>query len=69
MPGLDGRALAEKAQALRPGLPVLFTSGAPGKAGADLPNLLRKPVPEEVLAAAIRLTLEDQSRFTSASST
>ncbi|KQB12457.1 PAS-domain containing protein [Rhodobacter capsulatus] len=69
MPGLDGRALAEKAQALRPDLPVLFTSGAPGKAGADLPNLLRKPVPEEVLAAAIRLTLEDQSRRTSASST
>ena len=69
MPGLDGRALAERAQALRPDLPVLFTSGAPGKAGADLPNLLRKPVPEEVLAAAIRLTLEDQSRRTSASST
>ncbi|WP_444464468.1 ATP-binding protein [Rhodobacter capsulatus] len=69
MPGLDGRALAERARALRPDLPVLFTSGAPGKAGADLPNLLRKPVPEEVLAAAIRLTLEDQSRRTSASST
>lgn len=69
MPGLDGRALAEKARALRPDLPVLFTSGAPGKAGADLPNLLRKPVPEEVLAAAIRAMLADQSRRTSASST
>ena len=69
MPGLDGRALAEKARALRPDLPVLFTSGAPGKAGADLPNLLRKPVPEEVLAATIRAMLADQSRRTSASST
>ncbi|WP_444455046.1 ATP-binding protein [Rhodobacter capsulatus] len=69
MPGLDGRALAEKAHLLRPDLPVLFTSGAPGKAGADLPNLLRKPVPEEVLAAAIRVSLESHSRRTSASST
>ncbi|MFD2173205.1 ATP-binding protein [Rhodobacter lacus] len=69
MPGLDGQSLAARARALRPDLAVLFTSGAPGRAGADLPNLLRKPVPEEVLAAAVRLSLEDQSRRTSASST
>ncbi|SOC15295.1 ATP-binding protein [Rhodobacter maris] len=69
MPGLDGRTLAAQARALRPDLAVLFTSGAPGRAGADLPNLLRKPVPAEVLATAVRLSLEAQSRRTSASST
>ncbi|PTV96533.1 phospho-acceptor domain-containing protein [Rhodobacter aestuarii] len=69
MPGLDGQTLAARAHDLRPDLPVLFTSGAPGKAGADLPNLLRKPVPEEVLAAAVQVSLEDYKRRTSASST
>ncbi|MBZ4024100.1 hybrid sensor histidine kinase/response regulator [Rhodobacter sp. TJ_12] len=69
MPGLDGQTLAARARELRPDLPVLFTSGAPGKAGSELPNLLRKPVPEEVLAAAVRLSLEAYKRRTSASST
>ncbi|SFC87977.1 ATP-binding protein [Tropicimonas isoalkanivorans] len=67
--GLDGIALARRAREMRPGLPVLYTSGAPGEAGAHLPNLLRKPVAEEVLATAVRVELEAQSRPTSASST
>lgn len=67
--GMDGTALAKAARALRPDLPVLFTSGAPGVEEAKLPNLLRKPVPEEVLAAAVRVQLEAYSRRTSASNT
>ncbi|WP_116132714.1 ATP-binding protein [Tropicimonas sp. IMCC34043] len=70
MPGtLDGLALAQAAQALRPDLAVLFTSGAPGKAGEGLADLLRKPVPEARLVAAVREKLDAQSLLTSASST
>lgn len=70
MPGpMDGLELARAAQAFRPDLAVLFTSGAPGKAGEGLPGLLRKPVPEAKLAAAVRAALDAQSRLTSASST
>ncbi|SDK06064.1 ATP-binding protein [Aliiruegeria lutimaris] len=70
MPGeIDGFALAREAEKIRPDLPVLFTSGAPGEAGAGLPNLLRKPVPEETLLMAVRLQLETYSRRTSVSST
>lgn len=74
MPGeIDGIKLADKAREIRPDLPVLFTSGAPGEVGARLKNLLRKPVREEALAAAVRMQLESRchghSRRTSVSNT
>ncbi len=57
MPGLDGRALAERALEQRPGLKILLTSGhAPG-AGEEK-ELLRKPFTIERLARALRTTLE-----------
>lgn len=67
--GIGGLELAEKARALRPELPVLFTSGAPGEAAEHMENLLRKPVREDVLFAAVRARLDAQSRRTSASNT
>lgn len=48
--GLDGRALAEAAHALRPGLKTLFTSGY-GAEAAD--NFLPKPFGRAALSAAI----------------
>ncbi|MDV7145881.1 PAS-domain containing protein [Tropicimonas sp. TH_r6] len=64
--GISGFDLAETARERRPDLPVLFTSGAPGEAGERLKTLLRKPVQEDVLAAAVRAQLEAQRRRTSA---
>ena len=54
-----------RARELRPDLAVLFTSGAPGEAGAHLKNLLRKPVPQDMLASAVRRQLDARSRRTS----
>jgi CheY-like chemotaxis protein len=60
LPGLDGRQLAERAQALRPGLRVLFVTGyAPGAAlgegvlGTGM-ALLTKPFAVEALMTKIR---------------
>lgn len=60
-PGLDGKQLARHARALRPGLPVLLTSGdeqhAEEAAGTTGPRLLRKPWRREDLADAVRREL------------
>lgn len=58
---MDGVALAEAAQRMRPGLPVLLTSGYPRSdgIGAETGNafeLLQKPYRREGLAAAIART-------------
>ena len=53
-PGLRGTELAVRAQALRPGLPVLLMSGYAYAAGdAPAQPLLRKPFTREQLAEAI----------------
>jgi len=55
--GMNGVELAHKAVALRPGLPVILTSGYTGEvlgAAAEAPwPLLAKPYPAEALAAVI----------------
>jgi CheY-like chemotaxis protein len=55
--GLDGYALARAAQALRPDLPVLLTSGyneaATARGGDEGFELLRKPYRREQLAEAV----------------
>jgi CheY-like chemotaxis protein len=54
MPGLDGPALARKAQAMRPGLKVMLTSGyLDGTPVGDLP-FLRKPYRMRDFAALVR---------------
>lgn len=59
MPGMSGRALAERLVAERPGLPVLYTSGYPaGALGSDdvsAPGsgFLQKPFTLEELTAAV----------------
>ena len=64
MPRMDGRRLAEAAAALRPGLPVLFTTGYTGDAivhGGRLDSgveLLQKPYTAQALAARIRALLD-----------
>jgi PAS domain S-box-containing protein len=63
MPGMTGLALAERAAALRPGLPVLLYTGfGEGLDETDLTRsgvrtLLRKPVDREALRAALREAL------------
>jgi CheY-like chemotaxis protein len=62
--GLNGKELARRAQAIRPGLKVLFTSGFPGTAfsqGLDLApddTLLTKPYRKRELAQKIREVLD-----------
>jgi CheY-like chemotaxis protein len=62
--GMSGVDLARAARALRPALPVLFTSGYTGEAGAALTeadqaaHLLRKPFHREELAAKLRAALK-----------
>jgi DNA-binding LytR/AlgR family response regulator len=58
MPRMNGTDLARAVTGLRPGLPVLFISGHPERAGAGLdptgaPNLLMKPFTADSLAAKI----------------
>jgi len=62
--GLSGPDLADATRRLRPGLPVLFTSGftedafnQPGRPDAGLP-LLPKPYRRAELARAVRAALE-----------
>ncbi|MBJ7574095.1 ATP-binding protein [Luteimonas sp. MC1828] len=61
-PGIDGKALAREALALRPGLAVLLTSGdeehAADADGAQGLRLLRKPWRREHLAEAVRRELQ-----------
>jgi PAS domain S-box-containing protein len=61
--GLDGQALAQRAQALRPGLKVLFTSGFTAAAGAAVDaaladRLLAKPFRKTDLARRVRAILD-----------
>jgi CheY-like chemotaxis protein len=65
MPGaIDGIELAARATAIRPGLPVLLTSGYPEsalagrRAGATLPELLMKPYRRGDLARRVRMALD-----------
>ncbi len=59
MPGMNGRQLAEAARGLRPGMPVLLTSGhVDGAAGPDDPlPLLPKPYERDALARSVREAL------------
>ncbi len=59
MPRMNGADLAKEAQALRPGLKVLFISGHPERAGSGVDptgatNLLMKPFTADTLAARIK---------------
>jgi PAS domain S-box-containing protein len=61
-PGMNGKALAVAARQLRPGLPVLLTSGYEDQVsvrGAESFELLRKPYLREHLAAALLRTLAE----------
>jgi CheY-like chemotaxis protein len=65
--GINGPELARRAQALRPGLPVLYTSGYTenaivhhGKVDRGI-NLLHKPYDRHTLARKIRSTLEQRN--------
>ena len=68
MPGTNGRDLGRRAQALRPGLPVLYMTGYSRNAvthqgrldeGVDL---IQKPVSQAQLASRIRAVLDRQRR-------
>jgi CheY-like chemotaxis protein len=66
LPRMNGRALAEALQALRPGLRVLYTSGHPEEVigedavlGPETPYL-RKPYSPEDLAASVRKALGER---------
>jgi two-component system cell cycle sensor histidine kinase/response regulator CckA len=72
MPGMSGRELAARAQAMRPGLRVLLTSGY-----AESPDVsevaggvpfLAKPYTSELLARRMRETLDAPARAAGASS-
>jgi len=56
--GLDGKALAEIARAIRPDLRVLFTSGGIDAAAGPGADFLPKPFGRAALAAAIQRQLE-----------
>jgi len=64
LPGLNGRQLAEKARQIRPGLPVLFTTGYARNAIVhqgrldEGVELLTKPYTRERMAARIREILD-----------
>ena len=64
LPGLNGRQLAEKALQIRPGLPVLFTTGYARNAIVhqgrldEGVELLTKPYTRERMAARIRAVLD-----------
>jgi len=66
MGGMTGRQLADKAQTLRPGLPVLFTTGFTRNAvvhnGVLDPgtHFLSKPFSLDRLAEAVRRVLDAQ---------
>ncbi len=59
LPDEDGRALAARARAARPGLPVLFTTGyaGPGGAGMEEADLVLKPFTIAALGAKVRAAL------------
>jgi CheY-like chemotaxis protein len=65
MPGLNGRELGRRAQALRSGLPVLYMTGYSRNAVVhqgrldEGVELLQKPVSEQQLASRIRAMLDN----------
>jgi DNA-binding NtrC family response regulator len=65
--GLSGRQLAERLQAERPALKVIYTSGySPGMAGKDIAllegfNFLAKPYTPHRLALVIRECLDGKN--------
>jgi two-component system, cell cycle sensor histidine kinase and response regulator CckA len=64
MPVMNGRELAARLSALRPGLPVLYLSGYPGHAlpggFADVPGeFLEKPFRTDALLAKVAEILEN----------
>ena len=66
MPGMSGRELAERAQAIQPGLRILFTSGYPRdnadpRNGAGRIAILAKPFTQTDLASAVRSALEKEA--------
>ena len=68
LPGRSGRVLAQQAQELRPGLPVLYTTGYSrnaivhqGRLDADV-NLITKPFTFDQLAEKIRSILDHLGR-------
>jgi len=69
MPGMNGRALADRVLVLRPGLRVLFMSGYPSSAivhhGVLEPgaSFLQKPFTPGSLARKVREMLEMASRL------
>ena len=63
--GVDGRELAKRAAALRPGIKVLYTSGFTAAAGAEVAveladRLLSKPFRKTELARRVRAALDGQ---------
>lgn len=64
MPGLNGRELARRAQALRPGLPVLYMTGYSRNAVVhqgrldEGMELLQKPISQQQLTSRIRAMLD-----------
>lgn len=66
--GMNGRELADQARSIRPGLPVLFTSGYSenvimhhGRLDPDV-HLLQKPYGRHQLAAKLRQVLGERPR-------
>jgi len=70
MPGMNGKVLADRVMAARPGIPVLFISGYAAEEilqrGVDIGhgNFLRKPFSPNDLAAAVRRSLDQAARDT-----
>jgi len=60
--GMNGIALAEQARALRPGLPVLVTTGymdeLPAQGRSERLDILAKPYRQESLLERVRAALE-----------
>jgi len=56
MPGMSGPALAEAAQALQPGLPVLLMTGGP----SEDEDVLRKPFSMDLLVRTVRARIARQ---------
>jgi CheY-like chemotaxis protein len=61
-PGADGVELARRARALRPGLPVLLTSGNAASPTLEGVELLRKPYERRALGAALARARESAPR-------
>ena len=68
MPGMNGRELARRAEALRPGLPVLYMTGYSRNAVVhqgrldEGVELVQKPISQSQLANRIREILDRQLR-------